>query len=164
MGNVPLNIDFQQILLHLLNVAILFAVLFFLVYKPVKNFMDKRKQEYLDEEEAARAKMKEAEVLKTEYETKIKNVDEEIQKMKADAENIISERISETQQAARAQADEILIKAKAMAENEKEKILDETSEQVTEIAREAVSKVLFESSSEAFDSFLDTVGSNKEKR
>ena len=162
MGNVPLNIDFQQILLHLLNVAVLFAILFFLVYKPVKKFMDNRKQEYLDEEAAAAGKLKEAEDLKAEYEEKIKNIDEEIQKMKADAEIVINERISETQQAARAQAEDILVKAKAMAENEKEKILDQTSSQVTELAKEAVSKALFENSSEAFDSFLETVGSNKE--
>ena len=162
MGNVPLNIDFQQIMLHLLNVVILFAVLYFLIYKPVKNFMDNRRQGYLDEEKAADDKLKEAEELKAEYEAKIKNIDEEIQKMKADAETEISERIAETQQAARAQADEILTKAKAMAENEKEKILDQTSDQVTEIAKEAVSKALFESSSDAFDSFLNTVGSKKE--
>ena len=40
--NVPLNIDWQQILLHLLNFVILFAILYFLLYDPVKKFMDKR--------------------------------------------------------------------------------------------------------------------------
>ena len=44
--NVPLNIDWQQILLHLLNFVILFAILYFLLYDPVKKFMDKRCEYY----------------------------------------------------------------------------------------------------------------------
>ena len=35
--NIPLNIDFQQILLHLLNFAILGGGLYLLLYKPVKQ-------------------------------------------------------------------------------------------------------------------------------
>lgn len=43
---VPLNIDWQQILLHLLNFVILFAGLYLLLYKPVKAFMQKRREHY----------------------------------------------------------------------------------------------------------------------
>ena len=51
--NIPLNIDWQQILLHLFNFAILFAILYFLLYKPVKDFMAKREEYYknMDAEE-----------------------------------------------------------------------------------------------------------------
>ena len=38
--NVPLNIDWQQILLHALNLVILIAGLYLLLFKPVKRFMD----------------------------------------------------------------------------------------------------------------------------
>ena len=41
--NVPLNIDWQQILLHLMNFAILAGGLYLLLYKPVKQFMAKRR-------------------------------------------------------------------------------------------------------------------------
>ncbi len=43
---MPLNIDWQQILLHLLNFVILFAILYFLLYKPIKDFMQKRMDYY----------------------------------------------------------------------------------------------------------------------
>ena len=43
---MPLNIDLQQILLHLFNFVVLFAILYFLLYKPVKSFMDKRTASY----------------------------------------------------------------------------------------------------------------------
>ena len=39
---IPLNVDWQQILLHLFNFIILFGGLWLLLYKPVKNFMAKR--------------------------------------------------------------------------------------------------------------------------
>lgn len=38
--NIPLNIDWQQILLHLFNFSILVGGLYLLLFKPVKNFMD----------------------------------------------------------------------------------------------------------------------------
>ncbi len=48
MTGIPLNLDWQQILLHLLNFVILFAILYFLLYKPVKNFIEKRRKAYED--------------------------------------------------------------------------------------------------------------------
>ena len=43
---MPLNINLQQILLHALNFVILFGALYFLLYKPVRDFMDSRKAHY----------------------------------------------------------------------------------------------------------------------
>ena len=53
MSNIPLNIDWQQILLHLFNFSILVGGLYLLLFKPVKNFMDKRARHYADMESAA---------------------------------------------------------------------------------------------------------------
>ena len=63
-AGVPLNIDWRQILLHLLNFVILFAVLYFLLYKPVKNYGEKRKKHYADLDAAAKDKDAEAEAKK----------------------------------------------------------------------------------------------------
>ena len=41
--NLPLNIDFQQILLHLLNFVILAGGLYLLLYKPVNKFIKKKR-------------------------------------------------------------------------------------------------------------------------
>ena len=59
--NIPLNIDIQQICLHLLNVAILTFGLYMLLYKPVKDFMEKREAYYRDMDDQANAKLAEAE-------------------------------------------------------------------------------------------------------
>ena len=57
--NIPLNIDWQQILLHLFNFSILVGGLYLLLFKPVKNFMDKRAKHYQDMETAAAEREKE---------------------------------------------------------------------------------------------------------
>lgn len=51
--NIPLNIDWQQILLHLLNFVILAGGLYLLLYKPVKTFMEKRQQYYQEQDAKA---------------------------------------------------------------------------------------------------------------
>ena len=51
--NIPLNIDWQQILLHLLNFVILAGGLYLLLYKPVKAFMEKRQQYYQEQDAKA---------------------------------------------------------------------------------------------------------------
>lgn len=38
--NIPLNIDWQQILLHFFNFSILVGGLYLLLFKPVKRFME----------------------------------------------------------------------------------------------------------------------------
>ena len=44
--SIPLNIDWQQILLHLFNFAILAGGLYLLLYRPVKQFMERRQTHY----------------------------------------------------------------------------------------------------------------------
>lgn len=47
---MPLNIDFQQILLHMLNFVILFAGLGLLLYTPVRRFLNKRRDDIAKKE------------------------------------------------------------------------------------------------------------------
>ena len=77
--NVPLNIDWQQILLHLLNFVLLFAILYFLLYAPVKKFMEKRCEYYKNIDEDAKDKLHQAEELKNEYAEKLRLADNEIE-------------------------------------------------------------------------------------
>ena len=76
---MPLNIDWQQILLHLFNFVVLTGVLYFLLYKPVKSFMDKRTEEYRSADEKANKTV--SDVLEENARLK-----EEIRRLKGDAE------------------------------------------------------------------------------
>ena len=64
MGNLPLNIDIQQILLHLLNFVILFGLMYFILYKPVRKFMDQRAEYYKKMDEEAKMANEEAKTKK----------------------------------------------------------------------------------------------------
>ena len=155
MNGVPLNIDFQQILLHLFNFVILFAILYFLIYKPVKGFMDKRRKEYEDMDAEATGKVTEANALKASYEEKLKHAEEEIRTMKMEASREAADRAFQTEEEARAKAKQILETARNQADNEMEKILSGAGEQVAQLARDAASKAIFENPSDAYDSFLN---------
>ncbi len=161
MNGIPLNIDFQQILLHLFNVVILFAILFFLVYKPVKNFMDKRKQEYLDMDNEAENKVKEANELKEEYEEKLRQSEAEIKAMRSEASRDATEKAHAIEEEARDHAEKILELARMQADNEKDKILGSAGEEVAKLAKDAASKAMFGSPSEAYDSFLKAAEDEK---
>ena len=71
---MPLNIDVQQILLHMFNLVLLFGILYVLLYKPVHDFMAKREEEYKDREAKTRDALSEAEKLKGDYEKMIKDL------------------------------------------------------------------------------------------
>ena len=61
--NIPLNIDWQQILLHLLNFVILAGGLYLLLYKPVLAFMEKRQAYYREHDRQLADAQKELEEL-----------------------------------------------------------------------------------------------------
>ena len=73
--NIPLNIDWQQILLHVLNFVILFGGLYFLLYKPVKNFMAKREAHYAEMAQKAQSELDSAEKIKADYQEQLKSVE-----------------------------------------------------------------------------------------
>lgn len=158
MSGVPLNIDWQQILLHLLNFVILFAILYFLLYKPVKNFMEKRKAAYQEMDDQAHQAKAEAEELKAQYEEQLAGADAEIQEMKQAAAETAEQQAKGIREKAQDDAQEILSRAKKQAEAERDRIVDEAGNTITEMAKEAAEKAIFKSTSEAYDSFLDTVG------
>ena len=82
---VPLNIDWQQILLHLFNFLILFGGLYLLLYRPVKAFMDKRTAYYADMDAEAKRKLADAERQEKQYRDHLANVENEADALKKQA-------------------------------------------------------------------------------
>ncbi|MFR3310210.1 MAG: ATP synthase F0 subunit B [Christensenellales bacterium] len=81
--NIPLNINFQQILLHLLNFVILAGGLYFLLYGPVKKFMDGRQKHYSDLKAQTEDELAKAKALEREYRERLSAADAEIAESKA---------------------------------------------------------------------------------
>ena len=153
--NIPLNIDWQQILLHLFNFVILFAILYFILYSPVKKFMDKRVQYYKDLDNEANQKMKDSAEREKKYADKLSAVDCEIAEKKKEANVIISKKIEESEKQAKEKADEIISAARMQAQNERKKIIEDAQREIADMVAEATEKIIGKNTSESYDQFLN---------
>ena len=155
--NIPLNIDWQQILLHMLNTAVLFCALYFLLYKPIKRFIDSRSEAYKKIDEETKKNLADSERIKAEYEQKLIDADGEIAKRRIDAENEIIEQSEQRISDAKAEADRIINLARIDAEKQHDRIISSANDEIEELAAAAAEKLVFSDTSEAYDRFLNSV-------
>ena len=152
---IPLNVDWQQILLHLFNFIILAGGLWLLLYKPVKNFMAKREVYYKDMDKAANDRLASAEAEQQKYSGLIEKAQEEAADIKkkamADAETAARSHIEDAEQ----EKQRIIDDARKAAKAEKNKVLQEANAQIEEMVSAAVDKLLVPAGS-AYDSFDDS--------
>ena len=116
-----MNIDIQQIFLHLLNFTLLLAGLYFLLYEPVKKFMGKRTAYYEDLDRQATEKLEEARRVRRTYEDKLDEAEEEIRRQSEEAQKAAAEQAQLQLQDAKEEAAHILAKARAEAQAERER-------------------------------------------
>ena len=149
---IPLNVDWQQILLHLFNFIILAGGLWLLLYKPVKNFMEKREAHYKEIDDAANEKLAAAEAEQQKYSGLIEKAQDEAAELKkkamADADLAAKAHIADAEQ----EKQRIIDDARRAAQAEKNKVLLETNAQIEEMVSAAVDKLLVSTES-AYDSF-----------
>ncbi|MBE6573409.1 MAG: ATP synthase F0 subunit B [Ruminococcaceae bacterium] len=153
---MPLNIDWQQILLHLFNFVLLFGIAYFLLYKPVKKFMDDRTAYYKEMDDRAKANLEESEKVKEEYQAKLANVEDEIIEEKRQAyveiEKLTADKLGE----AIAEADKIIANAHKTSEAEHDKMIKAAKIEITDMVTSAAEKLVSEkSTSGSFDEFLE---------
>lgn len=143
--NIPLNIDWQQILLHLFNFTILAGGLYLLLYKPVKDFMNKRTAHYEEMEKQAQDALKEANDSKALYEAQLLGAANEIREQKANAEKEMDVKAAARLELAHKQAEKIVSDAKQSAEAERRKIVDAARQDIVNLATEAAEKLVRQS-------------------
>ncbi len=164
--NVPLNIDWQQILLHLMNFAILAGGLYLLLYKPVKQFMAKREAYYQGLADQAADKLREAEALKADCQAKLDASDEEIRQKKAKAQHDAQVASEQQLDDAKVQAQRILADARQEAERDRQKVMSDARQELKDLVTDAAEKLARGTGSDAFDLFLDLAekGPDHEKK
>ncbi len=156
--NLPLNIDFQQIFLHLFNFVLLFGILYFLLYKPVKDFMDKRTEYFKKMDDDAKQKLADCEKTKDEYQKKLASAQEEIAVRNEAARKELEEanaiRIKQTEE----EAAKMIAEARKTIEKDRAKMIAEAQTEISDMVISAAEKLVIESStSDAYDQFLDSV-------
>ena len=134
--------NFWSLLINLLALIVLFIVLFLVAYKPVKKYVEKRR-DYIE------GNIHDAEVAKSFYEDKVAKSDEIISSAQKEGQEIIKN----AEMNAKKEADSIIAKAKEDARNEeskaianieaeKQKAQAEIHAQIVNVALEASKEIL----------------------
>ena len=153
--SIPLNIDWQQILLHLFNFAILGGGLYLLLYRPVKQFMERRQTHYEDLYRQAEQDRARAERLREEYQARLDQADAAIARRKADAEKELNALLSQRIDEAKQQAEEILAKAREGADREEREMVSKASRELVGIAVTAAEKIALGAEGDPYEQFLN---------
>ncbi len=155
-----------SLILQLLNTIIIFLVLKKLLFKPVTEFMEKRRKGIESSILNAESKNKEAEALMSEYERKLNDIKQERNEIIKDASKRAEERGDEIVKKAETEAKKIIEKANLDIQREKQKALNELKEQMSELVIMAAAKIIdkeidSQKHDEMIKQFIDEVGEAK---
>jgi F-type H+-transporting ATPase subunit b len=141
-GNLGINGPF--LLSQIVNVGILFIVLRVLLWKPLLQRLDERR-EMLEKEKADAEALAEARAnIQTERERALEQTREEAQKILAEAREQASALTERASRQARQEAAEILDEARNTAQEERNRILGELRGQISAMAIAAAQKIVGE--------------------
>lgn len=159
--NLPLNIDWQQILLHMFNLIILGFGLYYILYKPVKAFMDKREAYYKELDDSANKKNEDADKLLKEYQDKLAKADEEIKDKKNIAMKELDDKVNSELNKAKEDAKRIVEDAKAQGQKKHDELVESANKDICDLAIKATSKLVDKTLDDSYDEFLLAVKKEK---
>ncbi len=146
-----------------ITIFFLFQLLTKLLYKPMTNFINERKEKVQSNLNDAKTLREEAEKLKLEYESRIAEAKEESQKILADARNRGEELKNDMIEQAKNEAETLKTRAGKDIERERaaafESIKSETGNMAVLIASKIMEKEMnVENQDQLVDKFIDEVG------
>ncbi len=142
MGEILSKDMLADLIINIINILILFFVSKALLYKPVKKYLDQRRENQANAVEEAERRKAEAEAEKQKYTGLMADtaairtgaMREATEKANAKAEQILA--------AANAEAEEILKNSRAAAKRESDKLIADSKEQLGALAVELSGKIL----------------------
>ena len=157
---MPLNIDFLQILLHMLNFVILAGGLTLLLFKPIKKFIENRQKQFEEAEAKNREDALKNKTAGEEYDRKLLEFDSEMAELRLKTEQEAADAAKAYIDSAKAEAEAIIAKAETDAEKRKEQILDSAQTEIGELVIGAAQKLLAgtatpERTQDLYDAFLE---------
>lgn len=155
--------DLSSILWHVLNAAILFVALYFLLYKPVRKFMQKRADGVSAQLDEAAQKEKDADALLEQSHGALSSAQRKAAETVSQSARQAQKRADEILSTANAKAEEIVRRANEEAEqirqNAHEAMVDESAKLAVLIASKLLEReVSLEDHQRLIDEFLEKVG------
>ncbi|MDO4452129.1 MAG: F0F1 ATP synthase subunit B [Lachnospiraceae bacterium] len=125
-----------------ISMLVMFTFLSYLLFEPVRNLLEKRRQRVWDEQETAKKERTDATAYKEEYEKKLKEVDKEAQEILSAARKKAMQNEAKIIAEAKEEAARIIERGNAEIELEKKRALDEMKQEMITIASMMAGKVV----------------------
>ena len=138
-----------QMIFNLVNVAVLVAVLAWLLHKPMTKFLEDRKERIRLDLENAANRLAEAEEKHSQYEGKLRAINTERDEILENARKLGQDKQNEIIEKANTDARSILERAQKDVEREKEKAQDEMRSQIIQVSALMAEKLLARGMDEA---------------
>lgn len=139
------DLDWQLVAdscLMIIAIFVLVLVMSYFLFDPARKMLNSRKEKIQGELESAKQDMEEADHLKTEYETKLKEIDKEAEGILSEARKKAMHNEEQIIAKAKEEAARILERAKVEAELEKQKMSDEVKQEIISVASLMAGKVV----------------------
>ncbi len=137
-----IGVNFFTMLLAWVNLIILYVFLKKLLFKPVKNMIDSRKEEIDGMYSDAESSKASAEAMRSEYEEKISHADEECDEILRKAVRRAQLREEEILRDANAKAERTLARAEEQIALEKKNAINEVKDEISDMAVSIASAVI----------------------
>lgn len=132
----------QDVIISLINIAVLFILLRLILFKRVNRFLKERADRVRGEMDDAEKHRLEAEALHTEYEEKIESIEARGRDILHETELKASEESDKIIKETRNKAKEMISDAQARIAEEKKQALEEANLEVTQLATEMAACIL----------------------
>ena len=166
---MPLNIDYVQILLHMLNFVILAGGLALILFNPVRKFIKERQDRFREQEEANRNSELENKRIRDELDAERAAFEQEMSAARLAVEKEAADMAKSYIESSKAEAAEIIERAEKEAEKRREHILDSAQTEIGELVIGAAQKLLGDTASPEqtralYDAFLKQAEQNAAKK
>lgn len=154
---MPLNVNWQQILLHAFNFLILTFGLYWFLYAPIRKFIEEREKFYRNRETETEQKLNDAQVLLDEHKAQLDGLQQEMQAYSDKVRKETNEKVQERIENARKQEMQILQEAHNTALRQKQLMMEEAKQEMREFALEAAKRITTGDQEDMYDDFLEHV-------
>ena len=125
-----------------LSMLVLFTALSYLLFNPVRDMLEKRRQRVVDDQETVKREKAEAIAFKEEYDLKLKQVEKEAEAILSEARKKAKQNEVKIVAEAKEEAARIMARANAEIELEKKRALDDVKQEMIEVAAMMAKKVV----------------------
>ena len=125
-----------------LSMLVMFALLSYFLFNPVRDMLEKRKQRVFEDHETAKREKDDAIAFKEEYDQKLKQVDKEAEAILSAARKKAMQNEAKIIAEAKEEAARIIARANAEIELEKKRALDDMKQEMITIASMMAEKVV----------------------